>query len=346
MFTPIKFFAISSLLLVLGRSALAAPFQTFSDEQRWLKLTERYFEEGRYDLAQRHVEELLAANPLHQEALLYHARIAMARMDDRGAEMQLRRVIRIHPSREALQLLELCLERQGKFPENETRHEGSGSEGRAPEEMVEQYKQLTSENAPNLLRNSLRWPSGFRKLGSYWALRAKANRLQRRNKEALAALRRALSYAPDNALVRFETARFWESQNRLDRAAEHLGYLVAIQPENAKAAYHFARLQMLRNRADLAAHALRAREYLFPDEHWIAESRNRFIAKIDETPGPLFVRCEQHTIAPGETLEGLSASYLGSPARWEEVFHSNREIIEDPDLLPVGLRIQVCLPAS
>ncbi|NLN11483.1 MAG: LysM peptidoglycan-binding domain-containing protein, partial [Acidobacteria bacterium] len=47
-----------------------------------------------------------------------------------------------------------------------------------------------------------------------------------------------------------------------------------------------------------------------------------------------------HVVRPGDTLEGITAYYLGSPARWRENWALNPGI-KDPDLLHPGERLQV-----
>lgn len=48
-----------------------------------------------------------------------------------------------------------------------------------------------------------------------------------------------------------------------------------------------------------------------------------------------------HVIQPGETLTGLAERYLGSHARFRELYLANRELIADPNRLPVGTAIVI-----
>jgi nucleoid-associated protein YgaU len=48
-----------------------------------------------------------------------------------------------------------------------------------------------------------------------------------------------------------------------------------------------------------------------------------------------------HKIADGDTLPALAARYLGSPDRAIEIFQANREVLSDPDLLPIGGELKI-----
>ena len=49
-----------------------------------------------------------------------------------------------------------------------------------------------------------------------------------------------------------------------------------------------------------------------------------------------------HIVRPGDTLRGITAKYLGSQKRWEELWRLNREVV-DPDVLQPGQRLRVLL---
>jgi nucleoid-associated protein YgaU len=57
---------------------------------------------------------------------------------------------------------------------------------------------------------------------------------------------------------------------------------------------------------------------------------------------------QTHTIVDGDTLQSLSQHYLGRADRYMELFQYNRDVLRNPDVLPIGaeLRIpsQVALP--
>jgi nucleoid-associated protein YgaU len=48
-----------------------------------------------------------------------------------------------------------------------------------------------------------------------------------------------------------------------------------------------------------------------------------------------------HKIRDGDTLSALAQRYLGSPARAVEIFDANREILSNPELLPIGAELKI-----
>jgi nucleoid-associated protein YgaU len=48
-----------------------------------------------------------------------------------------------------------------------------------------------------------------------------------------------------------------------------------------------------------------------------------------------------HVIQPGDTLTSLASRYLGSQTRFQEIYRANRELLPDPDRLPLGATIQI-----
>jgi nucleoid-associated protein YgaU len=44
----------------------------------------------------------------------------------------------------------------------------------------------------------------------------------------------------------------------------------------------------------------------------------------------------RHEIVDGDTLEKLAEKYLGDRQRASEVFRANQEVLDDPDVLPLG----------
>jgi nucleoid-associated protein YgaU len=48
-----------------------------------------------------------------------------------------------------------------------------------------------------------------------------------------------------------------------------------------------------------------------------------------------------HKIVDGDTLEALAARYLGSAARAMEIFQVNRDVLADPELLPIGVELKI-----
>ena len=50
-----------------------------------------------------------------------------------------------------------------------------------------------------------------------------------------------------------------------------------------------------------------------------------------------------HKIVDGDTLEALAEKHLGSRSRWTEIYNANPEVLDNPDVLPLGATI-VILP--
>jgi hypothetical protein len=48
-----------------------------------------------------------------------------------------------------------------------------------------------------------------------------------------------------------------------------------------------------------------------------------------------------HVIRPGDTLSGLASHYLGSSARYREIYDLNRKVLKSPDDLPDGVTIVI-----
>ncbi|MGA2059338.1 MAG: hypothetical protein ABSG67_02565 [Thermoguttaceae bacterium] len=48
-----------------------------------------------------------------------------------------------------------------------------------------------------------------------------------------------------------------------------------------------------------------------------------------------------HKIVDGDTLGELAARYLGSAARAMEIFQANRDVLTDPELLPIGVELKI-----
>ncbi len=57
----------------------------------------------------------------------------------------------------------------------------------------------------------------------------------------------------------------------------------------------------------------------------------------DTKPAPL----RHHTIHDGDTLESLALRYLGDSARAQEIFAANRNVLSDPEVLPIGVKIVI-----
>ena len=57
------------------------------------------------------------------------------------------------------------------------------------------------------------------------------------------------------------------------------------------------------------------------------------------TPVPPVARA--HIVVDGDTLTDLAELYLGSGRRYTELFEANRDVLQHPDLLPIGARLKI-----
>ena len=48
-----------------------------------------------------------------------------------------------------------------------------------------------------------------------------------------------------------------------------------------------------------------------------------------------------HKIEDGDTLPALAERYLGSPRRANDIFNTNRDVLSNPDLLPIGAELKI-----
>ena len=53
-----------------------------------------------------------------------------------------------------------------------------------------------------------------------------------------------------------------------------------------------------------------------------------------------------HKVADGDTLQILAQRYLDSADRAAEIFEANRNVLETPDALPIGIELRIPLPAA
>ena len=62
-----------------------------------------------------------------------------------------------------------------------------------------------------------------------------------------------------------------------------------------------------------------------------------------ETPDTPTANVEYYEIKSGDTLWAVSSKFLGSGARYTEIFEANREVIKDPDKIYPGQKIRIPL---
>jgi nucleoid-associated protein YgaU len=48
-----------------------------------------------------------------------------------------------------------------------------------------------------------------------------------------------------------------------------------------------------------------------------------------------------HRIVDGDTLSALAERYLGSPSRATDIFRANRDVLSEPELLPIGGELKI-----
>jgi nucleoid-associated protein YgaU len=66
---------------------------------------------------------------------------------------------------------------------------------------------------------------------------------------------------------------------------------------------------------------------------------NRSVVQYSSAAPPPALR--MHRIIDGDSLPKLAARYLRDPRRSEEIFALNREVLENPDLLPIGAELKI-----
>jgi len=49
----------------------------------------------------------------------------------------------------------------------------------------------------------------------------------------------------------------------------------------------------------------------------------------------------RHRVVDGDTLVRLAKRYLGDGARYAEILEANRQVLSDPDLLPIGIELKI-----
>ncbi len=59
---------------------------------------------------------------------------------------------------------------------------------------------------------------------------------------------------------------------------------------------------------------------------------------------------QTHTVVDGDTLPQLAQQYLGRADRYMEIFDYNRDVLQSPDVLPIGAELRIpsrlALPAG
>jgi hypothetical protein len=64
-------------------------------------------------------------------------------------------------------------------------------------------------------------------------------------------------------------------------------------------------------------------------------------SNISPPPWPERQSLRTHVVIDGDSLERLAGRYLDDPARAVEIFEANRELLSNPDLLPIGAELVI-----
>ena len=85
-----------------------------------------------------------------------------------------------------------------------------------------------------------------------------------------------------------------------------------------------------------------AEEYPRPNQP--ADSRwGRSMDMMLPVPAPTEQRARTHKVVDGDTLAALAERYLGSSLRAGDIFEANRDVLFDPQLLPIGVELKIPL---
>ncbi len=96
--------------------------------------------------------------------------------------------------------------------------------------------------------------------------------------------------------------------------------------------------------ADLAA---QTKPPALPDQYHplfkpaLAADNSGRVVPLDGQPAPPRKPVKKHTIHDGDTLESLAVRYLGDAQRAGDILAANRDVLSDPQLLPIGVAIVI-----
>ncbi len=62
---------------------------------------------------------------------------------------------------------------------------------------------------------------------------------------------------------------------------------------------------------------------------------------VSESPAVAVAEPRVHVVAAGDTLGGLAKKYYGNAARWNTILEANRALLKNPNVLPLGARLQI-----
>ena len=70
-------------------------------------------------------------------------------------------------------------------------------------------------------------------------------------------------------------------------------------------------------------------------------STERLASAAPASPVVAVAQPSEHKIVDGDTLAALALDYLGDARRAEEIFEANRQVLSDPELLPIGAKLRI-----
>ena len=73
-----------------------------------------------------------------------------------------------------------------------------------------------------------------------------------------------------------------------------------------------------------------------PESSW-----GQSLERLLPVPRPMERSNRTHKIADGDTLASLAERYLGTPRRAGEIYETNRDVLFDPQLLPIGVELKI-----
>ena len=80
----------------------------------------------------------------------------------------------------------------------------------------------------------------------------------------------------------------------------------------------------------------------YPRDERPANSRwGRSMDTLLPLPTPADPTARTHRIVDGDSLAALAERYLGSASRAGEIFQANRDVLLDPQLLPIGVELKI-----
>jgi nucleoid-associated protein YgaU len=80
----------------------------------------------------------------------------------------------------------------------------------------------------------------------------------------------------------------------------------------------------------------------------LAVRKDSASAHIVGSPSPIrpgsgdsSMKTRVHTIRPGDTLPKIAIRYYGDPARWQDIYATNRDVLPHWDVLPIGAKLKL-----